>query len=101
MKLNKFKVFLFIAILILIALNVYIAQQRSHIESEIQRLEQEQKELEQGIKDYQELLNEVDELLKRNDELQEKYQEVIDILEIDTKEITMYAPLDPEATEGM
>ena len=92
---------LVLMIIILIFLNIYIISELATIQAEIDKLEREQRELEQDIADYQQLLNEVDKLLKRNQELYEKYDEVIDILEISTKEVTMYAPTDPGAVEGM
>ena len=79
----------------------FMDQETEQLNREIEQLEQEIEAQELQLEVTRKLIEEVKQLRTENEELRERMQDWLDEWEVDTWEVTMYAPLDPAAVEGM
>ncbi len=80
---------------------IYYSIRAENLEAELQQVEQERYELEQEVEQLQQRVNHKKDMLIEQQEFQQRIEQFMNEWEFGVFEITGYAPLDPDAVEGM
>ena len=100
-QLKRWHLLLYLLSLMLLFAVAFLALHNNILKQRAAELQQEIEAQELQLQEGQQLLDEVIRQRDRNEELIQRMEEWLNTWEVEEKEITGYAPLDPDAIEGM